>query len=257
VFYGVSVPFMAVAKLMVLDRMCDFAVSKLHPLSKRLYFAGCFAVVTTIIVSIVSLCANISTAVFQAEIGDILYTGGSFNDTRVRTRLVQVQTVEAAHYSCEVIRLLINVVAFGLVGALCIRRVKASLQNSSTSNSAPVKKLMLQIVVTTAFVFSASVLRASYAVWNAAAIYGSNVAECNSRFICSACHNDWQHMIVYDLYAPEIFSMVDFVSYPLTMLVALWGMTSDKMYQSLRKRKDDVLVDGDSRSIRDLTSISR
>ena len=235
---------------MVLDRMCDFAVSKLHPLSKRLHFAGRFAVVTTVLVSIVSLCANISTAVFQVEIGDTLYAGGRFNGTTVRSKLVQVQAVEAVHYSCEVIRLFINVVAFGVVGVLCIRRVKASLQTSSTSNSAPAKKLMLQIVVTTAFAFSASVLRASYAVWIAAANYGSNISECNSKFICSACHNDWQHMIVYDLYTPEIFAMVDCISYPLTMLVALWGMTSDKMYQSLRHKKDDVLVDGDSRSMR-------
>lgn len=242
---------------MVLDRMCDFAVPKLHPLSKRLHFAGRFAAVTTVLASIVSLCANISTAVFQVEIGDTLYAGGRFNSTTVRSKLAQVQSVEAVHYSCEVIRLLINVVAFGVVGVLCVRRVKASLNALSTSNSALAKKLMLQIVVTSSFIFFSSVLRASYAIWNAAANYGSNIAECNSRIVCSACHNDWQHMIVYDLYTPEVFAMVDFVCYPLTMLVALWGMTSDKMYQILRHRKDDVLVQGDSRSMNNFASVTR
>lgn len=258
VFYGVFTPFMFLAKLTVLDRMSEFSIPKSHPTSKRLFVIGRISFVATIVASTVALGGNIAAAVFAVEVGNFLSAGGASNSTALSSGVSRAETADTVQYYFEVIRLLILVVSFALVGFFCFLRLrsavrKAALHSGNSSDhreltiaAATGKKLILQIVVTTSFVFITSVLRASFAVWLASAKSGSNFKECSdagrTRFFCSSCHNDWQHQVVYELYTPEIYSVVEFISYPVTMLVAIWGMTGDKILRGMRN-ENQALVD--------------
>ncbi len=255
VFYGVFTPFMFVAKLMVLHRMSDFSIPKSHPTSKRLFIVGRMSLAATIVASIVALCGNIAAAVFAVDVGDFLGAGGSFNSnsSSLASGLLRAETADAVQYYFEVIRLLILIASFAVVGFFCFLRLRAAVQlatthpenRDATIAAAAGKKLMLQIVLTTAFVFVTSVLRACFVVWLSSAKNGSNFKECSdagrTRFFCSSCHNDWQHQVVYELYTPEIYAVVECISYPLTMLVAIWGMTGDKILRRMRN-EDQALV---------------
>lgn len=248
VFYGVFTPFLFVAKLMVLHRMSEFSIPKSHPTSKRLFIVGRISLAGTIVASIVALCGNIAAAVIAVDVGDFLSDGGAYNSSSLASGLLRAETADAVQYYFEVIRLLILIASFVMVGFFCFLRLRAAVQlatmhsenSDATIAAAAGKKLMLQIVATTAFVFVTSVLRACFVVWLASAKNGSNFKECSdngrTRFFCSSCYNDWQHQVLYELYTPEIYAVVECISYPLTMLVAIWGMTGDKMLRSLSSK---------------------
>ena len=49
-------------------------------------------------------------------------------------------------------------------------------------------------------------------------------------------------MLVYELYTPEIYAIVELISYPVTLLVALWGMTSERILRLMKNRQDSLIA---------------
>ena len=137
---------------------------------------------------------------------------------------------------CEVAVLLLIIVAFAVVGAACARRVSSALLDMTDAAAATAgRQLRLQIVGTAAFVFVTFLLRAVYSTMFALANElqnGGNAVNCPSSNPCDAsCYNVYRLMQVWLIYTPEFQLMVVLISSPLTLLVALWGMTTNRMLQ--------------------------
>ena len=116
----------------------------------------------------------------------------------------------------------------------------------------------MRIVGTAAFVFVTFLLRAVYSTMFALANElqnSGNFVYCPSDNPCDAsCSNVYRLMQLWLFYTPEFQLMVVLISSPLALLVALWGMTSDRMLQRMRSnrrqmgRMRDVLLQGTGRS---------
>ncbi len=47
----------------------------------------------------------------------------------------------------------------------------------------------------------------------------------------ASCYNVYTHIVGWMFYTPEFESIIVLISSPLTLLVALWGMTSNALLQ--------------------------
>lgn len=239
VLYGLYVPCVTLAKLMLLDRLVDFAVPKSDPMSKKLSVAGRVAFAVVVLVSAIAMCSAIALAVTEVRIGSAILSGTN-SSAAVRPLLQELGYIEAVQASCDVVWRLINLLAYGLTGILCARRVRSAMlalsqtpsQYSLASEAG--KKLKRQIALTTVVLFMTEALRAAFSVWYAFIQGGSNVKDCTQATkLCSSCYNDWQLMLLYDIYTPELYLIVELIASPLSLLVALWGMTSGRIYNQL------------------------
>ena len=96
-----------------------------------------------------------------------------------------------------------------------------------------------QIVGTAGFVFVTFLLRAVYSTMRAVAEgLQDDDASCPSGINqCDAsCYNVYTLMQRWLDYTPEFQQSVELISSPLTLLVALWGMTSKRALQAMRRR---------------------
>jgi hypothetical protein len=96
-------------------------------------------------------------------------------------------------------------------------------------------------VGTAAFVFVTFLLRAVYSTMFALANQlqdSSALTSCPSSNFCDAsCYNVSRLMQVWLTLTPEFQLMVVLISSPLALLVALWGMTSDRMLQRMQSNQ--------------------
>ena len=124
---------------------------------------------------------------------------------------------------CEFIVLLLIIVAFAVLGFLCTRVLKAApLQGA---------RVQRQISMTVASVFVTFILRAIYAC-----IFAVSDALQNDNAACqgkcdSPCFNNYTLILTWLDFTPEFQGVVVLISSPLTMLVALWGMSNARMLQ--------------------------
>ena len=110
--------------------------------------------------------------------------------------------------------------------------------------------MLLRIVGTSAFVFVTFLLRAVYstmfALANELQNHGNRV-NCPSNNPCDAsCFNVYRLMQVWLFYTPEFQLIVVLISSPLAMIVALWGMTSDRMLQRMQSNRRQLSTMRDS-----------
>jgi hypothetical protein len=98
-------------------------------------------------------------------------------------------------------------------------------------------------VVTTVVVFVTLVLRSVQSTMFAVARQLQDTSRrCPgvTGFCNPSCHNQFTHMLVWMLRTPEFQVTVVLLSSPLTLLVALWGMTSEQTLHAM-KSKERVL----------------
>ncbi len=116
------------------------------------------------------------------------------------------------------------------------------------------RRMRSRIVSTATFVFVTFLLRAVYSTMFALANQlqnEANVVDCPSSPQCDAsCYNVYYLMQQWLFLTPEFQLMVVLISSPLAMLVALWGMTTDRMLQLMQSNRRqmggmrDVLLRG-------------
>ena len=116
------------------------------------------------------------------------------------------------------------------------------------------RRMLLRTVGTAGFVFVTFLLRAVYSTMFALANElqnSGNYVNCpNSSFCDASCYNVYYLMQVWLFYTPEFQLTVVLISSPLAMLVALWGMTTDRMLQLMKSNRRqmggmrDVLLRG-------------
>lgn len=136
---------------------------------------------------------------------------------------------------CEAVALLLVLFAFLCAGVACVRRVDivtSALSGimAATAASTAGQELRLQIMGTTAFIFVTFLLRTVFAVMYAVAYAlqspRGDDKSCALKTLCDAeCYNVYSHMIDWIAYKPEFQLTIVLISSPLSLLVALWGMT--------------------------------
>ena len=152
---------------------------------------------------------------------------------------------------CELAVLLLIIVAFAVVGAACARRISSEQQHhdalvnaADAAAAAPAwRQLRLRIVGTAAFVFVTFLLRAVYstiyALANELQNEGNalNCPQASSNYCDASCWNVYRLMQLWLFYTPEFQLIVVLISSPMALLVALWGMTTDRALQQMQSNR--------------------
>ncbi len=151
---------------------------------------------------------------------------------------------------CEGCSLFIMLVSFVVAGVLCIRRFYSGVTNNSTEAGRRNNKVRRQIIGTVSTVFLTFLFRAVYAAALAASRQGGNViltplsvgqdvyrSKCNNgqnlADLCRSCEGLGLIVQTWLYLCPAFPFTVFLLSSPVTILVALWGMTTDSFLQSL------------------------
>jgi hypothetical protein len=168
---------LSVAQLLVLDRMAEFAFPTVQGLKKSLIASKKIAVAVVVACNMVGLCANTVASVYFAKAGE-QFASASVSDriSEMQTHVGQARSsnqmansISSYQRFSEVIVVLIIVLAFGLVGTACSRRVVAAFRVKDTAQAvnADGRRLHLQIVCTSTFVFLAFLVRSVFSVFHA------------------------------------------------------------------------------------------
>jgi hypothetical protein len=165
----------------------------------------------------------------------------------------------------EAFLLLVIVVMFTVAGFLCARRLssfQAALPGSRVDGSvgASLRWLRLQIVTTVSVVFLTFLLRTAYAIFVAVASVGQEyqTESCKEKLFSEACQCltvcvgaavsgaislflnrrncffRFGKIHVWMIFTPLLKALVSFVASPVTLTVALWGMTGERVLQMMR-----------------------
>jgi choline-glycine betaine transporter len=153
---------------------------------------------------------------------------------------------------CEVAVLLLIVAAFVVAGVACARVIHSRLLAvDAASVPAAVgnyvhfvgRELRRRMVITTVVVFVAFVIRSVQSTMLAVARQLEDGGrDCPGvTTICDAsCYNVFTHINQWMTFTPEFQVTVVLVSSPLTLLVALWGMTSEQTLQAMKSKEQEV-----------------
>ena len=265
VVYAVEFLCLSAAKLMVLDRMMEFAMPKGDGVSRRWVVGGRVVMSAVVAGNVVGLGGNVATAVYyqrSAEYFSAASAAFAVNNTADGNTFVDLanqkvqlaESTQSLQLFCEVSVLLLIIVIFAVVGAACARRISSALSIVSQlldvpgdvachAAAAAGKQLRRQIVGTAAFVFVTFLLRAVYSTMLALAAELQNSGHyvgCGSKLCDTSCFNVYRLMQVWLIFTPEFQLTVVLISSPLAMIVALWGMTSARTLQLMQSNEQSI-----------------
>ena len=247
ILYPFEFIFISLVKIMVLDRMLDFALSKMGPHSalqraKTAFLGLLLAGITA------GLAANITSAVYRIQNANFVTSAAAAitNQTTVDSLLLDASSIMkhvdfagSIQQFCEVCVLFCIIVAFAVSAVVASRRISTSLRRMSlieSNASAPaVRTLRKQIVGTSVFVFVSFIIRAVWAIMFALSnSLSATSTPCAKRLCDASCANNWALLQTWITFTPEFRIGIIFISSPLCLLVALWGMTSSRARASMR-----------------------
>ena len=268
--YKIEFVCLSFAKLLVLDRLLHVAVPKSHGMPRRLVIIGWSALAIFSLGHVAGLCGCIASATFFSQsadsVSDLLAALAANSTGAVTSSLAQVAqrgqrglAFSSLESFIEVCLLVIVIITFVIVGAMCARRMSSALlhlpseasnasSSSSSSSSSPPNAhlrhsflaVRRQILCTVAVIFATFLLRAVYTFMFAlSSIHPSDysvLADCNNG-------NDLTHMHSWILQTPEFGVVTELISSPLTLLVALWGMTSRRALQLMAPDRQQACED--------------
>ncbi len=211
----------------------------------------------------VGLAANVAAAVRAQRSAEATSTASALfaaNSTQLareheslgRTEIELSTSIAAVQSFCEVAVLLLIVAAFIVTGVTCARVISSRLLAvNAASTPAAVgnyihllgRELRRQIVVTTAVVFVAFVVRSVQSTMFAVArqLQDQTTTCPGVTDRCDpSCRNVFTHMFFWFLRTPEFQVTVVLLSSPLTLLVALWGMTSRRMLHAMKTKEQEA-----------------
>jgi hypothetical protein len=261
VTYAIEFMCLSAARLMVLDRMWDFAAGQGEGTRKRWAAGGRMVMAVVVLGNAVGLAANIAAAVHVQRAAEAASTASALfatNSTQIanesflssQTELQLAVSIAAVQSFCEVAVLLLIVAAFVVAAVVCARVVRSLLHtlrhlavDAASAPAAVGRELRRRMVVTTAVVFVAFVVRSVQSTMFAVARQLQDVGT-----ICPgvtdpcdpSCNNVFTHMVRWATRTPEFQVTIVLVSSPLTLLVALWGMTSRQTLQAMTSKEQEV-----------------
>jgi hypothetical protein len=256
VMYAMEFLCLSAARLMVLDRMSDFAAGQDEGTRKRWAAGGRMAMAVVVLGNAVGLAANVAAAVHvqraaeAASTAAALFAANSSQAARESVSLGQTEaalatSISAVQLFCEVAVLLLIVAAFVVAGVVCARVVSSRLRavEAGSAFAAAVRELRRQIVVTTVAVFVAFVVRSVQSTMIAVARQLQDTATTCPGVTdrCDAsCFNVFTLIGRWAGNTPEFQVTVVLVSSPLTLLVALWGMTSRQTLHAMKSKEQEL-----------------
>jgi hypothetical protein len=264
VIYPFELAFMSIAKLFVLDRMMTLAKFKQNPaLQKRISVASRLVVVLVVCINVVSIAGGIVTAVNLQPIINLYSTAISkYNadpNSLLAFQIVQMDLPEGdsdyhtftrncnVQLVSEVVLLALLIAVFVLTGIVCVRRTLALvIQRTDTALEENRQLLLRQISSTVLVIFVSFLLRIAYAILSASTnlwqsqnltpqqlqvflvsdfTYPAQLVSA-LQSISPASDLNCLFLAVFLEKYPEFQISVIMLSSPVTLLVALWGMTT-------------------------------
>ena len=262
VTYAVEFMCMCAAKLMMLDRMMVFAAPLGTGMPMRWAAAGRVVMAAVVLGNAVGLAASAAAAVHSQKAAEAASSASAYyaaNNTKdgdkfylLNQRELQLGgSIASVQRFGEVAVLLLIVVAFAVVGALCARilytRVKPiGVDACYDAFIATVgRTLRLQMLGTTAFIFVTFLLRSVFSTMLAVILQlRDSGKECSETgTFCDACYNEYTHIAQWMTYTPEFQLMAILISSPVAQLVALWGMTTKStLHLMMTSKRDKTLA---------------
>jgi hypothetical protein len=250
--YPVTLCCVSVAKLLVLDRLVHFAkVSARWALCLRLLVG------VVVIGNAIALCASTAASVYFARgIGafeSLVTTMGQARVDGVRY-LAEGTRASAVLVAFEAIMLLLIVIAFSVVGILSKALINNAMGQAQSAYSRSMRNTLVvpkttsdvaytgrqlkrQILGTCGVAFASFLVRAVFSVFFTitTALQQSSIACPDYIDRCSACYNVFSHMLVWYLYSPDVVLSMVLVTQPFAVLVLLWGMTTGRTFDILKR----------------------
>jgi hypothetical protein len=256
VIYAIDFLCLSATRLMVLDRMSDFAAGQDEGRRKRWATGGRILMAVVVLGNTVGLAANVAAAVHAQRAAESASTASSLfaaNSTQLaleffsssRTDRQLATSILAVQAFCEVAVLLLIVAAFIVTGVVCARIVTLNMLavDRASVPAAAGRALRRRVVVTTVVVFVTFVVRSVQSIMLAVARHLQEQARrCPGvTDLCDpSCHSVFTHMFLWMLNTPEYQVTIVLLSSPLTLLVALWGMTSRRTLQYIKTKERNV-----------------
>jgi hypothetical protein len=258
---------LSAAKLMVLERMSNFAGPQGDGARRRWFAGGRIVMAAVVLGNSVGLAANVAAAVHFQKVSEDFSTSSAYlaaNDTSNAEKYWEsggkqsqfATSVLSVNKFCEVAVLILILAAFAVVGIVSAHRISSALYVLDTAGPEIAAGMMLgrstvgaakalgrqmrqEVVVTTGFVFAAFLLRSVVSTMLAVAFKSQDFdSECPSGNVCDElCFNEYTHLTQWNVHTPEFQPTVVLISSPLALLVALWGMTPKLTLQLLRSIK--------------------
>jgi hypothetical protein len=260
--YAIEFLCLSAAKLMVLDRMSDFAMGHTwqdEGTRKRWAAGGRLVMMVVVLGNTVGLAANVAAAVHAqraaeaASTASVFYATNRTQEARLyfnvisQTEIALVNSIVSVQSFCEVVVLLIIVVAFVVAAVFCARLINFVLLTVNAASAPAVmgRELKRRVLSTTGVVFVAFVVRSAFSIMRALAAHlqdGWRRCPGQTGFCDAGCNNMFLHMSMWMTNTPEFQLTIVLVSSPLTLLVALWGMTSRQKLQAMKGNNSEFLV---------------
>ncbi len=265
VTYAIEFLCLSAALLMVLDRMSVFAAPDMP---RRWALAGRVVMAAVVLGNAAGLAANAAAAVHYQKAAQAMntasaaYAANNIKDGEYFSSLGAQEALRggsslSVQLFCEVVALLLIVVAFIVAGVLSARHLTSSLmvfgeaarrvsedgRLQLSAAAATGKALRLRVVATTAFVFAAFLLRSVFSTMYAVSfLLRDSPADCPS-FCDTSCRSVYSVISLWMFYTPEFQLIVMLISSPAALLVALWGMTSKSTLRLMNSSKQ-ATIDG-------------
>jgi hypothetical protein len=195
------------------------------------------------------ICGNVLAAAFSIEASKLNDEAAAdialYNITIISAnkQFIRAGMCSSIQEFLEVLMLLLMVVLFVAVGVFSARPVDFSFHTADIGAAG--RRLRRQIFVTVVFLFVTLLLRTVHSFIKAlgnAAIFANDVKTqdytvdylCGNDWCDPRCKSDLMQMSTWFDFTPEFTMIIFLISSPTALLVALWGMTSERMLQRMR-----------------------
>jgi len=250
----IKVLFAGVAKLIVLDRMARVAFSTSHGMPPLWAVAEHIVICVVVLLNVVACCSSVASTVYSAQmVAPARNLAASFAgnntefrfefDNTIKSLQGQSQLAVFVTHSCLAAALIFTVATFLLVFTVCARRISHILRlpHADSDNLAPnlhheILSVRRKIVGVVAFVFVAFVMMAFLSTLVAVSENGAEKCSDTAARNCDPCYNTFALIQQWITFTPEFYVLCLLMPSPLALLVALWGMTSDRMRQMLEQQ---------------------
>ncbi len=155
--------------------------------------------------------------------------------------------------------LLLIVIAVLIVGVASARRIRAAsssstrmLQEAECKRKAQelddqivLTKLKRQITITCVAVFVSFLIRAAYStMFTLSNALQNDFSNCTNsqttRDRCGGCYDVPYFIVTWMMYTPALYYGTVIICQPVTLMIALWGMTSERMIFIMRTKEQET-----------------
>ena len=262
--YPFELNFVVSGQLLVLHRL--HALSTISSLRHHTWAISRRVFLTAIVVfNVVGVVGNIVSAVYfiqAAELDSEAAAAWASNspviassyEREARQRKSTAGVAASVQRFCEMIMLILIVSAFLIVGIKSSRIIASALRTLSFAEqkaaslvgdvgnqtrlvilqaSKQGRFLQRKIVATFLFVFLTVSLRSVFSIMFAVALALQDAGKRCAISICDPCYNVYSHITFWILYIPLFQQLVMLIASPLSLLVALWGMSGVQMLEEV------------------------